>query len=117
MVPIDDLVYKTFVKKFNDKYDENLLKEQKELLSKYISSFADNGLDLKIYLNEEIGRLKQTIEHSMKSGEIKKDLSMLESAKKVLNVIGDFKTKQVDASMLEKVLKIQNLVSEIQIDG
>tara|TARA_Y100000034_G_scaffold88656_1_gene106426 strand:+ start:147 stop:971 length:825 start_codon:yes stop_codon:yes gene_type:complete len=117
MVPIDDLVYKTFVKKFNDKYDENLIKEQKELLSKYISSFADNGLDLKVYLNEEIGRLKQIIEKSMKSGEIKKDLSMLESAKKVLNVIGDFRAKQVDANMLEKVLKIQNLVSEIQING
>ena len=117
LVPIDDLVYKTFVKKFNEKYDGNLLKEQKELLSRYISSFSDNSLDLKIYLNEEVGRLKQIIEGSIRGGEIKKDLKMLESTKKVLDIIGDFRERQIDASMLEKVLKIQNLVSEIQIDG
>tara|TARA_Y100000034_G_scaffold117674_1_gene157383 strand:- start:134 stop:958 length:825 start_codon:yes stop_codon:yes gene_type:complete len=117
IVPIDDLVYKTFVRKFNDRYGEDLLKEQKELLSKYITSFADNGLDLKVYLNEEIGRLKYLLGESMKSGEIKKDPKMLESAKKVLDVVGDFKEKKVDMDVLEKVLKIQNLVSEIQTNG
>ena len=36
--PIDNLVYKEFVKKFNDKYGTSLLEEQKELLTKYIAS-------------------------------------------------------------------------------
>ncbi len=35
-------------------YGDNLLREQKELLTRYISSVADNGLELKLYLNEEI---------------------------------------------------------------
>ena len=117
IVPIDDLVYKTFVRKFNDKYGKELLEEQKELLNKYISSFADNGLGLKIYLNEEIGRLRQIIEESLQTSEMREDSNMLESTKKVLAIIGDFKEKQVDADTLEKVLKIQNLVSEIQING
>jgi len=117
MMPIDDLVYKTFVKKFNDKYEGDLLQEQKQLLAKYISSFSDNGLDLKIYLNEEIGRLKQIIEESISGREMKKDPEMLESTRKVLNIVGDFKERQIDSTMLEKILKIQNLVSEIQADG
>ena len=32
MVPIDNIVYNSFVKKFNEKYGDDLLKEQKELL-------------------------------------------------------------------------------------
>ena len=48
---IDNLVYKTFVSKFNDQYSEHLFMEQKELLTKYISSFTDNSLQLKIYIN------------------------------------------------------------------
>ena len=56
--PVDNIVYKTFVGKFNEKYDEQLLEEQKDLLSYYITSFSDNSLELKMFLNEEIGRLK-----------------------------------------------------------
>ena len=33
MVPIDNIVYNSFVKKFNEKYGDDLLKEQKELLA------------------------------------------------------------------------------------
>ena len=39
---IDDLVFKTFVSKFNEKYKDKLLEGQKKLLVKYISSFEDN---------------------------------------------------------------------------
>ena len=48
MAPIDNLVYKTFVSKFNEQYDGKLLEEQRELLSKYIASFHDDGFGLKI---------------------------------------------------------------------
>ena len=53
-VPDDKLVYEVFVDKFNKKYENELLQEQKQLLSCYISSFADNALGLKVFLNEEI---------------------------------------------------------------
>ncbi len=68
--PIDTIVYKTFVKKFNDKYN-TLLNEQKDLLTKYVSSFADDGIELKLYLNEEIDRLKLRINNALKIEEIK----------------------------------------------
>ena len=48
----DKLTYKTFVGQFNEYYSDNLLTEQQSLLNKYITSFADNGIELKIFLNE-----------------------------------------------------------------
>ena len=70
---IDNITYKTFVKKFNAEYGNKLLEEQKQLLSKYIVSFLDNGVEFKIHLNEEIGRLKSKIQQSLSSLEIKED--------------------------------------------
>ena len=37
--------------KFNNKYTGKLLDNQKKVLTKYISSFSDNGVELKSYLN------------------------------------------------------------------
>ena len=78
MPSIDNLTYKEFVKKFNDKYDGQLRKEQKDLLTYYISSFSDNALTLKTFLNEEIGRLKAALSvAAVESDEIKGDPEMI----------------------------------------
>ena len=61
MKPIDDITFRTFVDKFNTEYSGKLINEQKELLTKYISSFIDNGIELKVFLNEELGRLKRLL--------------------------------------------------------
>ena len=58
---IDNLIVNAFINKFNTKYDTTLLENQKFLLTHYISSFCDNGLALKVFLNEEIARLKLRI--------------------------------------------------------
>ena len=55
---LDALTYKTYIAKFNEKYAEDLLEEQKNLLTKYITSFNDSGIEFRYFLNEEIGRIK-----------------------------------------------------------
>ena len=117
MVPIDNLVYKTFVKKFNSEYSEGLLSEQRELLSKYISSFADNGLSLKIYLNDEVGRLKEAMNSALSSEEIKNDENMLQKAQSVVSILESYRAKQPERDMVKQVIKIQELVSEITSDA
>lgn len=114
MKPIDNLVFTTFVSKFNDTYSEGLLSEQKELLNRYILSFSDNGIDVKIYLNEEISRLQSALVSALKTKEIQLDANMQESVKSVLSMIEEFKTEPVDKALVEKVLKIQNVVHEIK---
>ena len=115
--PIDNLVYKSFVNKFNSEYASRLISEQKELLSKYISSFADNGLEFKIFLNEEISRLRSGLDNSLVMEEIKKDPEMIKKTKEVIEVLNNFKKENINKNMIMKILKIQNLVKEINEDG
>ena len=117
MQPIDNIVYKTFVSKFNDKYSDSLVAEQKELLNKYIVSFVDNGIELKLFMNEELHRLKEVVGTSLKNEHIKDDSEMIKKTKDVLALLESFKEKQIDNKMLIKVLRIQNLVKEIQADA
>ena len=114
---VDNLTFKTFIKKFNSEYSKELFKEQSELLSKYITSFADNGLDLKVFLNEEITRLKNVVKDSLKIDEIKSDDNMVEKTKKVLDMLNEFRNEKVEKALIEKVLKIQTLAREIMTDG
>ena len=114
MKPIDNLVFKSFVSKYNKEYSSGILKEQKELLNRYILSFSDNGVDISIYLNEELGRLHDALSDSLKTKEIKTDTTMLESTNKVISMIDGFRETPIDKNLVEDVLKIQNLVSEIQ---
>ena len=114
MQHISNLTYKTFTKKFNEAYSDSLHEEQKELLSKYILSFVDNGLELKVYLNEEIGRLKEEVEKSQEVEETQSDNNMVGNTKKVLNLIESFSKEEIDEAQIKKILKIQELVREVK---
>ena len=114
MKPIDNLVFKSFVSKYNKEYSSGILNEQKELLNRYILSFSDNGIDVNIYLNEELGRLHGVLTDALVSAEIKTDATMVESTKRVISMIDGFRKTPVNKDLIEDVLKIQNLVSEIQ---
>ena len=91
-----------------------MLEEQKSLLKNYITSFNDNGVQLKIFLNEELGRLKTTIKKSMRLEEVSSDPDMSEKTNKILEVLESFKNKPLDKDMLTQILKIQNLTKEIE---
>ena len=111
---IDNIVYKTFVKKFNDKYSA-LLSEQKDLLSRYISSFADDGMELKVYLNEQLGALNERVKKALDQADIKSDAHMTEKTNKILDLLKQFKTnKSVTPDMMENLLKIQQFVHEVE---
>tara|TARA_R110000824_G_scaffold31089_14_gene101577 strand:+ start:1021 stop:1854 length:834 start_codon:yes stop_codon:yes gene_type:complete len=116
MKPVDQLTFKTFIKNFNTEYARDLYREQRNLLSKYIMSFADNGLELKVYLNEEIARLKGVVKDSLKTDEIRLDNNMLEKTQKVLEMLNNFRNEKIQKPMVENVLKIQNLAREIVTD-
>jgi hypothetical protein len=113
MAPIDNLVYKTFVSKFNSQYSGKLLEGQERLLSKYIASFHDDGIELKIFLNEEISRLKGSILDSLREKEIAADPTLNQNAKKVLGILEGYKEIEINSTMVQQILKIQNLVEEL----
>ena len=114
---IDRAIYNTFVKKFNDKYESALLPEQKELLEHYISSFVDNALGLKVFLNEELARLKQELDRAQDTLEIKEDKKMAEKTKMLSHRLQSYATEGITEEVLTTVLKTQQLVKEITANG
>ena len=113
LLPIDNIVYNKFVEKFNEKYGDSLLEEQKILISNYISSFADNGLGLKVYLNEEIERLKNELKGVMTDTVFVEDSEMATKATKVLQILQESDKVQVDTAFVERIAKIQGLIKEL----
>ena len=116
MVPIDNIVFKSFTKRFNEEYGDKLIKEQKELLNRYITSFGANELELNVYLNEEIGRLKSELKESFNSEEFVNDNQMLANAKKVLSTLDSYQEQKPNKKMIEEIVKIQGLVQELKAD-
>jgi len=111
--PVDNILYNTFTKKFNEKYSD-LLSEQKDLLTRFVGSFADDGIDLRVYLNEEIERLQEGLEAALKSEEIKSDEGMKQKTQNVKDFLKSFRdAKEITHDMLEKILKIQQFVHEV----
>jgi hypothetical protein len=110
--PIDSIVYNTFVEKFNEEYSEVLNENQKQLLNNYISSFTDNGLEMKVYLNEEIGRLKEKLITLQET----EDLGLKEKFGKVYNILESTKDEEISVKTLEIVLNTQELLEDIE-DG
>lgn len=117
MVTVDNLVYRSFIKRFNQEYSEKLLPPQKELLNKYVTSFHNNGLELKDYLNEEVGRLRKELQVSFGKDEIMCDSQMTENAQKVIDILDSCKERKPDKQMVEEIIKIQALAEELRESG
>jgi hypothetical protein len=110
---IDSLVYKSFADNFNKAYS-GLLEEQRQLLSNYISSDLENSLEFKIYLDNEIDRLKEEIAAAKVQKEFVEDSEMLKKADKVLQILESFGQSAIEEADLVKILKVQELAKEIK---
>jgi len=109
---VSSLVVKTFTERFNNSYS-TLLENQKQLLSKYISSFSDNGLEFNFYLNEEIGRLKKVVVDAQTLQETKNNDFIKENLKKVHDMLSTINKEPVNKQTLYKILQVQQLEKEI----
>jgi len=114
---VDVLVVAKFVEKFNEKYEGELLPEQKELLTYYIGSFADNALELKSFLNEEISRLKDALQKATTIEEIREDSTMRDKTQQIIGRLEEYAKRPIDDEMLFTIMKTQSLAKEIYTDG
>lgn len=112
MQPIDNLIINSFTKRFNEEY-KDLFPEQKKLLEKFITSFSDNALGLKIFLNEEITRLKTEVNKIALLRESLTNTEIQQNTQKVVNYLKECVSKPIDQEMIGKILKIQKLLRDI----
>jgi hypothetical protein len=110
--PIDNLTYHSFIKKFNNKYGD-LLQEQKDLLNRFITSFADEGFELRVYLNEELTRLKQEVKTAQ---EASTETLITQKLSGVANYLEEFRKRDFLDGDLNKILKTQELVQELAVN-
>ena len=115
MQPVDSLVVKKFAERFNSQYT-GLLKEQKELLGKYVVSFGSNEVDFRIHVGTELRRIKEEIEKSVELEEVKQDKEMVKATQKVLEEIENINVSNLQQEDILKILKLQKLVDEYQSD-
>jgi len=116
-VQADNLVIKNFIKKFNGKYGDTLSENQSKLLKNYVMSFTDNAVSLKSFLNEEIARLRTSLEESKEREEIKNDADMVNKTNRVLKSLDQFKNTKITKESLSHILNVQSLVREIEDNG
>jgi len=113
---IDDLTVRFFTDKFNEKYTGTLAEEQKQLLSYYITSFTDNAVGLKSFLNEEISRLKASLKSTSRDEMFIVDDEMSRKAEQIVEKLDSFKKTEINDNVLLTILKTQELVKELN-DG
>ena len=82
----------------------------------YITSFVDNSIELKMFLNEEIGRLKQKLEDAKGTEEIKTDKMMIEKTDNVIVKLNNYSKEVISEKLLLTILQTQKLVKEIYSD-
>ena len=104
---VNKLALKTFLGKFNDKYSDSLNESQKRLLKEYITSYKDDGLELSVFLYEEISRLKEQLAKKIETSDRPEKLNL------VLEKINQYQNKKIDRNTISEIIKIQSLVSEL----
>ena len=110
---VDKLTYKTFVNKFNESYKNTLRDEQKSLLTNFITSFSDNGLGLKCFMNEEVGRLKSALEVALSDKLISENKEYSNNLNRVVEKLDSFKSTPINEEMVRSLFYIQDLVAEV----
>ena len=103
---VNKLALKKFLENFNSQYS-GLNENQKKLLNFYITSYKDDGLELKTYLYSELDRLKESLMQHTQGQENG------EKIKLVLERINNYSNMEVDKNVVTEVIKIQSLLEEI----
>ena len=112
-IVVDNLILDTFTDKFNEKYSKALSEEQQKLLSHYITSFTDNAVELKTYLNEEIARLKSVISEASQKEEFDTDAAMKSKASLIVEKLDTYTQTEINDGILLTILKTQELAKEL----
>ena len=109
---VDAGVYNRFVYRFNETYSSNLLPEQKALLSRYITC-ADNDLEMKLYLNEEVSRLIGCIKTARNNILIKENNDIEQKIDRMYESLTNLRIETINEELIKKIMLVQQFVNEV----
>ena len=110
LLPKDDLVMKSFIRRFNESYG-SLLPKQKELIKRYTFSIGNKTVEYKMFLNEEIGRIKTAI----KSKKGKYNEKVEKQLDEVLSICEGYSTQNdLQEKEIVRLLEIQEIMEVLE---
>jgi hypothetical protein len=86
-------------------------------LNHYITSFADNGIQLKTFLNTEITSLKEALVSSLEGEDFAGDEGLTSKTKQVIEKLDGYRARGIEENVIFSILKTQALVKEINNNG
>ncbi len=110
----DPLVEKLMVKKFNEKYNNNLMEQQSEIIRSYIFAKEEDSLES---LSESFENIKSSALNSIESylsENTGKDKYLDEKLKKAKSLIVQESVDLIDDEKVEKFLDISKLTEELK---
>jgi hypothetical protein len=110
---IDKYVVHSYLNAFNKKYSD-LLENQKSLLKKYMTATEDDNTDFVVFLNEELQNISSKLNTAHNVAEIKEDKEILKKLVEVKKRFNALKDEEIDEKYLQKILKFQKLVNELE---
>lgn len=111
--PMDKLSLSIYINNFNEKFSQELLPEQRTLLGRYITSISDNGTALKVFINDELGRIKGALSESKSDPEIATDAQMLDGINRIEKMCQAYQKRPIDESAVGEIMKLQALIHEV----
>ena len=106
--PIDSLAYRQFIKKFNEEYGTTLSEGQKTIVTQYITSFVDDGLEFKMFISEKLNELKHALSTYKADNPV-----ISEGIKNITKKFNNFESLELNEELLLNTLKLQSLVEEV----
>jgi len=110
---IDKHVIHSYLNAFNKKYSD-LLENQKNLLKRYMTTSEDDNTDFVVFLNEELQNISDKLNSAHKVAEVKEDKEILSKLVEIKKKFVEIKKEEVDEKYLQKLLKYQKLVHELE---
>ncbi len=108
----DKLVFKLLSEKMNEKYSNNLLSEQKDVIRNY-AIYANDKAGLEYYLNTVKNK---TVKVLNEYRSVTKNKVLLSKINKVIRNVKELQTENIDDKTIKKYLTLINLKDEILKD-
>lgn len=112
---IDGVVCSMAVKRFQEKYGNNLIPRQKKLLDHYIRSLIQGKDDgLKKFMKEESDKIRQNLHEGKSIDDLKKDAVAMQKYKDVQSIFESLDISSPNAETVKDMLLYQKLCGELE---
>jgi len=110
---VDEISYKIFVDKYNEKYGKALSDEQKEVIKHYVSSL-DQESQQRYFVREHSRFISKTLSESFDVEEISKDPEMRSTLEKVIEKIDNLPSEEINEETFITLMSGYDLIKEMK---